>query len=321
MSDADASTREAAPGRAEARPAISPVGDPIVQFEGVSKQYGSLWALKDVDLAIAKGEVIALLGPNGAGKTTAIHLMLGLLRPTAGQVTVVGGDPTEARTRRQIGAMLQEAGLPGVLKVWELIELFSSYYLRPLPRKVVIERANLVGLENRFYNRLSGGERKRVQFALAICGDPQLVYLDEPTANMDVESRRALHACIRTLAAEGRSILFATHYLEEADDLATRIVLLSRGRVLRDGTPASLKSIVSLRQASCRTVLSEEAVQAIPGVQEVRRVGDRLILRFQADAPVARELYQLDPNLADLTIEQADLEEAFLAILGKDAQQ
>lgn len=293
----------------------------LVQFEGVGMRYGARWALEDVSLSIAEGEVVALLGPNGAGKTTAIHLMLGLIRPTTGQVTAAGGDPTDARTRRSIGAMLQEAAIPGSLRVREVVELFSSYYPRPLPMKLILERASLVGLERRFYRALSGGEKKRVQFALAICGDPRLIYLDEPTANMDVESRRALHACIRGLAADGRSVLFATHFMDEADSLASRIVLLSRGRILEDATPASLKALISLKQASCRTHLDAEAVRAIPGVQEVERAGDRLVLRFHAEAPVARELYRLDPDLADLTIEQANLEQAFLALIGKDRDQ
>jgi len=293
----------------------------LVQFEGVGMRYGARWALEDVSLTIAEGEVVALLGPNGAGKTTAIHLMLGLIRPTTGQVTAAGGDPTDARTRRSIGAMLQEAAIPGSLRVREVVELFSSYYPRPLPMKLILERASLVGLERRFYRALSGGEKKRVQFALAICGDPRLIYLDEPTANMDVESRRALHACIRGLAADGRSVLFATHFMDEADSLASRIVLLSRGRILEDATPASLKALISLKQASCRTHLDAEAVRAIPGVQEVERAGDRLVLRFHAEAPVARELYRLDPDLADLTIEQANLEQAFLALIGKDRDQ
>jgi ABC-2 type transport system ATP-binding protein len=299
---------------------VRTTGGSLVRFVGVSKSFGATVAVRDLDVEIGEGEVVALLGRNGAGKSTTIHLMLGLLRPTAGRVTVAGGDPTDARVRAGIGAMLQDGKLSGILEVRELIELFSTYYPRPLPFKEIVARASLAGLERKRYGRLSGGEQKRVQFAVAICGNPRVVYLDEPTANMDIETRRALHDCIRALAAEGRSVVLATHHLEEADALATRVILLDQGRVIRDGTPAAIKNVIAHQRASLRTTLSEAAVSAIPGVTSATRVDDRLHLQFATGAPVARELYRLDPDLSDLTIERADLEEAFLALVGKEQQ-
>jgi ABC-2 type transport system ATP-binding protein len=298
---------------------VRAIGGSLVRFAGVTKSFRGAVAVRDLDLDIGEGEVVALLGRNGAGKSTTIHLMLGLLRPSAGRVTVAGGDPTDARVRAGIGAMLQDGRLSGILKVRELVAQFSAYYPRPLPYREIVARANLAGLEDKRYGRLSGGEQKRVQFAIAICGDPRVVYLDEPTANMDVETRRGLHACIRALADEGRSVVFATHHLEEADALASRVILLDQGRLIRDGSPTAIKNVVAHRRASLRTSLSEAAVRALPGVTSALRVEDRLEIQFATGAPVARELYRLDPELTDLTIERADLEEAFLALVGPAA--
>jgi ABC-2 type transport system ATP-binding protein len=238
--------------------------------------------------------------------------------PSQGKVRVFGKDPRDARARVAIGAMLQSGGGPSTLKVRELIELFSSYYPRPLPMATVLERADLIGLEERYLGRMSGGEQKRVRFALAICGDPRLLYLDEPTANLDVPARRKLYACIREQAVAGKSIVLATHHLEEADELATRVVLLNKGRVLRDGTVASIKGEVALQRASCRTRITLEEAARIPGVREAARVGERLDLRVDAGVAIASELYRRDPELAELTVERIGLEDAFVALVGKD---
>src|SRR5690349_1210215 len=213
-----------------------------VAFDGVTKRYGATTALDGVSFSIPTGSTVALLGPNGAGKSTAINLMLNLLRPDQGEILVLGLTPAEAIASGRVGAMLQEGALPINVTVAELIGFARSLYPRPIPLNDVLATAGLSTLADRRTEGLSGGETQRLRFALAIAGDPDLVFLDEPTVAMDVESRRAFWADMRRLAEQGRSILFATHYLEEADQVADRIVVLDHSRVVADGTPASIKA-------------------------------------------------------------------------------
>ncbi len=194
-----------------------------IELIGATKKYGSFEALNNVSFTIETGSLVAMLGPNGAGKTTSISLMLGLRRPTSGKALIFGEDPRHIATRRRFGAMLQESGVPQLLKVVELVELFRSYYPKPLPTDQVIK---LVGLEEKrdsLVRDLSGGQTQRLYFALAICGDPEVLFLDEPTVGMDVEGRRTFLNAIRDFAAGGKTVLLTTHYLEEADDLAERV--------------------------------------------------------------------------------------------------
>ncbi len=207
-----------------------------VQFDGVSHRFGDVLALDGLDLTIRTGETVALLGPNGAGKSTAIGLMLGLLQPTHGAVRTLGMTPRGAVASGRVGSMLQQSGLPSNVRVGELVEFARRLYPNPLALSAVLERAGLTALAGRDVGRLSGGERQRLRFALGIAGDPDLVFLDEPTVAMDVETRRAFWTDMRRSAAEGRTVLFATHYLDEADQVADRIVVLDRGRIVADGT-------------------------------------------------------------------------------------
>jgi ABC-2 type transport system ATP-binding protein len=211
------------------------------QFTSVKKNYGMVEALRGLDLTIGPGELVALLGANGAGKTTAVRTLLGLAKPTSGQVRVFGGDPREARSRTRIGAVLQVARVPETLRVREHIHLFSSYYPNPRPIDEVIEAAGLQGLEKRKFGQLSGGQQKRVLFALALCGNPDLLVLDEPTVGLDVEARRALWKQIRAFISGGRSVLLTTHYLAEAEALANRVVVIHKGVVMAQGTPQEIK--------------------------------------------------------------------------------
>ncbi len=227
----------------------------------VTKTYGPLCALDGVDLSVGRGELVALLGPNGAGKTTAVKLMLGLLKPDAGEVRVFGFDPREPRNRQHTGAMLQVGRVPGTLRVREYIDLFSSYYPHPLPMAEIVSAASLQGIENRLFERLSGGQKQRVLFALAICGDPDMLFLDEPTAGLDVQSRRAMWKQIRALLARGKSILLTTHYLEEADALADRIVVIHHGRIIASGTPAEIKKDATLEDAFLALTGDEGEIQ------------------------------------------------------------
>ena len=214
----------------------------VANLSGVTKNYGLHCALSSIDLSLESGKILALLGPNGAGKTTAVKLLLGLLKPSNGEVSVFGADPKEPKTRERMGAMLQSASVPEMLRVREHIDLFSSYYPRPLTLTETIARAGLERLENRYYRDLSGGEQRRLMFALAICGDPDLLFLDEPTTGLDIESRRGMWSQIRALRSAGKTVLLTTHYLEEADQLADRIVVLKRGKIAADGTPNEIKS-------------------------------------------------------------------------------
>lgn len=230
-------------------------------LRSVTKQYRSQIALDAIDLIVGRGELVALLGPNGAGKTTAVKLMLGLLNPDSGSVRVFGNDPREPRNRQRTGAMLQVGRVPETLRVREHIDLFSSYYPHPLPMAEVLGTAGLQGVENRLFGELSGGQKQRLLFALAICGDPDLLFLDEPTVGLDVQARRGLWRQIRALLARGKSILLTTHYLEEADALANRIVVINRGRIIASGTPADIKQNASLEDAFLALTSSEGELQ------------------------------------------------------------
>src|SRR5688500_14340297 len=210
-------------------------------LEEITKKYGDIQALRGIDLQIRPGELLSVLGANGAGKTTAVRILLGLTAPTSGTARVFGGNPRDRATRTRIGAVLQVARVPETLRVREHIDLFSSYYPNPLPMAEVIEAAGLGGLEKRKYGDLSGGQQKRVLYALAICGNPDLLILDEPTVGLDVEARRSLWKQIRLFIGRGKSVLLTTHYLAEAEALADRVIVIHRGLVVAQGTPAEVK--------------------------------------------------------------------------------
>ena len=223
------------------------------ELSGVTKRFGAIVALNGISLAIQPGELVALLGPNGAGKTTAVRLLLGLTRPDTGTARVFGSDPRDARNRMRTGAMLQVGKVPETLRVREHIELFSSYYPDPLPLQEIVDAAGLRGLENRLFGELSGGQKQRLLFALAICGNPDLLILDEPTVGLDVDARRGIWEEIRRFVDRGRSVLLTTHYLQEADSLADRIVVIDRGRIIAEGTPAEIKGRASGKRIRCST--------------------------------------------------------------------
>lgn len=209
------------------------------------KRYGATVAVDSLDLKLNQGETLALLGPNGAGKTTAIRMLLGLTKPTSGSAFIFGCDPRERATRERVGAMLQVSSVPPQLTIAEQIALFAACYRKPLPLDEVIELACLQRIAKRRVEGLSGGERQRLFFALAICGDPDVLFLDEPSAGLDVETRETLWDGVRELVMRGKSVLLTTHYLHEADALADRIVMLSSGAVVAEGTPAELKARVA----------------------------------------------------------------------------
>jgi len=289
-------------------------GQPIAALTGVSKKYGATTALNGLSLSLHAGEVVALLGPNGAGKSTAVRLMLGLAGPTSGTVRIFGGDPREAASRTRVGAMLQVARVTDTIRVREHLDLFRSYYPRPLPVAEIVRIAQLQGIENKFFGELSGGQKQRLLFALALCGDPDLVFLDEPTVGMDIEARRGLWQQIRSLKARGKTVLLTTHYLEEADALADRVIVINKGHVVSEGTPAEIKRMSGGKRIKCSTELSDAYLLGLESVTAIERNGDFVTVTAVNAEAVVRAMLLADERLAGLEIASPALEDAFLAL-------
>ncbi len=298
------------------------VADCIVRLQGIAKTYGPVRAVNGIDLEIRRGETVALLGPNGAGKTTTISMLLGLLTPTAGTIEVFGMSPTQAIQQSKIGAMLQEGKLMSGVRVGEFLDFVRGLHPAPLPRDELLELAGLHALEKRRVDRLSGGQTQRVRFAMAIAGAPELLVLDEPTAAMDVEARRDFWTSMHAYAARGHTILFATHYLEEAETSASRLVIIAQGRIIADGTVQEIQARYGEPRVAF-TCLDETVAgfDQLPGVQQSQIEGDRVTLHTQdADATV-RALVASNIPWKDLEVKSNDLEETFIRLVhnGKGA--
>lgn len=288
---------------------------PVVELVDVSKRYGTVQALKNVSLSIESGEVIAMLGPNGAGKTTSVSLMLGTRKPNGGQVRLFGLEPRDRRARSRIGVMLQESGVPGMLRVEEIVDLFRSYYPAPLPRAEAIKMAGLEEKTRSLVKDLSGGQRQRLYLALAVCGDPEVLFLDEPTVGMDVEGRRQFLEEIAELASRGRTIVLTTHYLEEADRLATRVVVIDHGRLIADSTPAAIKARVAGKRITFSTSAPlDPAVLAGLSLKSQQIDDHRVRLLTNEPEHVLRALFDRGVDVHELEVAGADLEEAFVAM-------
>jgi ABC-2 type transport system ATP-binding protein len=288
---------------------------PAAELRDAAKTFGNVRALQGVSLAVRQGETVALLGPNGAGKTTAISLLLGMRRPTAGSAKLFGRDPRDLASRLRTGVMLQESGVPDTLKVGEVIELFRRLYPQPLSVADALAAAGLESKANALVTGLSGGQKQRLYFALAIVGDPDLLFLDEPTVGLDVEARQTFWSYINGMVGRGKTIVLTTHYLEEADALADRIVVIDRGRVIAEGTPAAIKARVGGKTVRFRTTgLDEARLALLTGVGDARRSGDRFeFYTLQAEDALGR-LFAAGIDLRELEVVGAGLEEAFLAI-------
>lgn len=284
------------------------------QLDHVTHRYGTHTALRDLSLTLRAGEVVALLGPNGAGKTTAVKLLLGLLQPSVGTATVFGNSPRERTTRQRIGAMLQVARVPETLAVGEYLDLFRSYFPRPLATSEIIATAGLAGIEKRLFKDLSGGQKQRLLFGLALCGDPDLIFLDEPTLGMDIETRHNLWRQVRTLASRGKTVLLTTHYLEEADTLADRILVINHGAVVAQGTPAEIKANVQGRKIQCVTALSDEFLLSLPTVRGVQHMGANVTVTVDHAENALRQMLAADATLHSLEVSSPGLEDAFLAL-------
>ncbi|HEX5690332.1 MAG TPA: ABC transporter ATP-binding protein [Roseiflexaceae bacterium] len=283
----------------------------MIEARGITKRYGTVQALDGIDVTVGPGEVVGFLGPNGAGKTTAISVMLGLRKPTSGVTRLFGLAPSERRARERTGVMLQESGVPHSLRVEEVLRLFQSYYPITLPIEELLRRADLTAKRRSLIANLSGGQKQRLYFALAIAGDPDLLFLDEPTVGMDVETRTAFWEQVQEFAALGKAILFSTHYLEEADALASRIVVINEGRIVAEGTPSEIKRRVPNTIVRLRTNIPIEQARRLPGVQHIAAEEQHLVVSTSEPEAWLRALFCADWQVADLTVQGADLETAF----------
>jgi ABC-2 type transport system ATP-binding protein len=292
---------------------------PVVSFENVSKHYGSLKAVDGLSLDLRKGETVALLGPNGAGKSTSLDMLLALRKPTSGKITMFGSDPYHAVKSGQVGAMLQSGGLMPEVTVRELVTLVAGFHPRPVPVDVTLKQAGIDAIADQRVDRLSGGQTQRVRFALAIAGECELIVLDEPTTAMDVETRQLFWANMKAEVAEGRTLLFATHYLEEADQAADRILVINRGRLLADGTPAEIKKQAGAKRMSFRLDrIDETFLLGLPGLAGLEIRND--LVQIQSSDSDATLYAVLDAGYRPREVEVSSLglEQAFLAITAAD---
>jgi ABC-2 type transport system ATP-binding protein len=285
--------------------------DSLAKLSAVSKRYGKIIALDGLDFEVRRGELLALLGPNGAGKSTAISLLLGLQRADAGSAQLFGESPENIAARRQIGVMMQEVALAPELRVRELIDLVASYYPNPLSVDEALAITQTATLAQRPYAKLSGGQKRQVQFALAICGRPSLMFLDEPTVGLDVQARAAMWTMLRRFVDDGGSIVLTTHYLEEAEALADRVVVIAKGRSIASGTVSEIRGLVVRKRIRCLSILDAALVESWPGVDSAMRDQHGLQITANDVEGVTRRLQAADPQLTDLEITRAGLADAF----------
>jgi ABC-2 type transport system ATP-binding protein len=275
----------------------------LAELSGAKKKFGNIVALDGLDLQVRPGELFAVLGPNGAGKTTAISLLLGLQQPDAGTARLFGKSPQLVETRRQIGVMMQEAALAPELRVREQIDLVASYYPAPLTPETAMELTHATSLADRPYGKLSGGQKRQVQFAMAIVGRPKLLFLDEPTVGLDVQARELMWVMLRKLVNDGASIVLTTHYLEEAE-----------GRVIASGTVREIRALVVRKHINCSTTLTVEEVTAWPDVENATAEKQRLLITVSNAESVLRRLLAADQNLREVEVRSAGLAEAFVEL-------
>lgn len=297
-----------------------PQGAPAIELVGLEKSFGSVHAVRGLDLTIEQGEIVAFLGPNGAGKTTTIDMMLGLSTPSAGSARVFGMDPRDAIGRGLVAAVMQTGGLLKDLTVRETVDLTASLFVQTRSVDECLERAGIADIGDRRVQKCSGGQQQRLRFAMALVSDPALVVLDEPTTGMDVTGRRDFWSAIRQDAQRGRTVLFATHYLEEADQYADRIILVRKGEIVADGTGAQIKAMATGRTVrATMSGLSDRELAGIPGVDSVELQGDSVTLHSKDSDAVARYLFT-NTNARDVEITARGLEDAFIALTGDDEQ-
>jgi ABC-2 type transport system ATP-binding protein len=281
------------------------------ELVAVKKRYGKTVALDGLDLQVRPGELFSVLGPNGAGKSTAISLLLGLLRADAGTARLFGVSPFRVEARRKTGVMMQEVALAPELRVREHIELVASYYPNPLTPAAAMEFTNTTELASRPYGKLSAGQKRQVQFAMAVCGRPKLLFLDEPSVGLDVRARETMWATLRRQVSDGASIVLTTHYLEEAEALSDRVAVLNRGRLIATGTVSEIRALVVRKHVTCATALTADEIAAWPDVESVTGDQRRLQISTSNSEAVVRRLLAADSNLQELEVRRAGLAEAF----------
>ncbi len=291
---------------------------PAIQLEGLTKRFGQVTAVDGIDLTMRPGEVVALLGQNGAGKSTTIDLALGLAGPTAGTVELFGGDPRDAVVAGRVGAMLQGGALLPAMTVRRSVALIAAAHRHPLPVDEALARAKALDIADRRVSKLSGGETQRARFAVAVVSNPDLLVLDEPTAAMDVSARHLFWSSMHEFADQGRTVVFATHYLEEADAFAARIVIIDRGRVVADGTPAEIKAIATGRTLAFTLDAGAAALDRLPGVTAVSHRGDRIALVSDDSDSTLRALLAAHPEVRDIEIAPRSMDDAFLRLTAAD---
>ena len=292
-----------------------------VALQGLRRRFGDVQAVDGIDLMIAPGEVVALLGPNGAGKSTTIDMLLGLSRPDAGDVRLFGRTPQRAISEGLVGAMLQSGGFPEDITGGEVVRLMAALFPKPLPVAEALARAGITDVANQRYGRMSGGQKQRVRFAAALVCDPDLLVLDEPTVAMDVQARREFWAAMRSFTDSGRTVVFATHYLAEAEEFADRVVLLRAGRVVADGSVAAVRSLVSGRVVSATLPgIPAPALAGLPGVSRVEVDGGRVRLTSNDSDATLRALLPAFPGARDIEVVAHGLEDAFVALTTSTAE-
>ncbi|OAB42192.1 ABC transporter ATP-binding protein [Paenibacillus glacialis] len=288
--------------------------DTIVEMKNITKQFKNKKAVDNISFSIDKGSIVAILGPNGAGKTTVISMLLGLIKPTQGTVQVMGKDPRDIEVRQRIGAMLQEVSVMDALKVHELINLIRSYYPRPLDIDQLIP---LTGLQkedlNRYANKLSGGQKRRLGFALALAGNPDLIFLDEPTVGLDVTARRVFWEQVRSLTQQGKTILFTTHYLPEAEDYADRVILFDQGVIIADGTPDDIKSKLTVSSISFKSDDPDlcSFLLTLPNVHDVYEKEGRIYTVTEDTDGILASIFEHKLAVRDIRVEHGRLDDAF----------
>jgi ABC-2 type transport system ATP-binding protein len=292
----------------------------LAELSAATKRFGKVAALDELDLEVRPGELLAVLGPNGAGKTTAISLFLGLYEPDGGSVRLFGLPPRSMEARRQIGVMMQEAMLAADLRVREQIDLAASYYPAPMPVTKAMEVTGVAPLAGRLYGKLSTGQKRQVQFAVALVGRPRLLFLDEPTVGLDVRARQIVWDTLRRLVEDGCSIVLTTHYLEEAEALADRVAVIGKGRLIAQGTVSEIRGHVVRKRVTCRTVLAAEQISAWPDVQTIAREHGAMHITTTNPENVVRRLLAADADLQDLEVQRAGLGEAFAELTQEVAQ-
>ena len=285
----------------------------------LKKTYAKVTALNDVSFSLDGSGVTAILGPNGAGKTTLINCVLGLVKKDSGDISVFGHEPGQMKARRRVGVMLQDTDLPDLLTGRELLALFASYYPSSLDIEDVISLTDTASFIGKRYKKLSGGQKRRVQFALAIIGNPDVLFLDEPTTGLDTDARKALWDIVRAFVAQGKTIVLTTHYLEEADALADRIIVIGNGKIIADASADDIRNRMSGSVIRCQTRLSASALAKLDGYLDTDKVGRFTDIRTQDSAATLRQLLAQDDTLSDLTISRPRLEDAFSELTSDDA--